>query len=62
MALEPPRCACCCGGAVADAELGVDVVEVLLDGAGCDPERLGDLVVSHAACDELQHLGLSFCQ
>ena len=42
-----------------DAELFVDVLEVLADGARGDPDRLGDLGVRLPGCDELEDLALA---
>jgi hypothetical protein len=53
----------CCGcGSVVDSELGVDVVEVFMDRAGCDPEGVGDLPVSHPFGDVEQHFRLTFAE
>src|SRR5690242_10095507 len=46
-------------GAIRHAELAVDVVEVLLDRAGRDPQALGDGRVAEPAGHELEDLGLS---
>jgi len=43
-----------CLRATLDAELAEDVVDVRLDGAGCDNELIGNLVVGETRSNELE--------
>ena len=47
------------GGAVADSQLGVDALQVRLDGAGADRQGGADLAVAQAARHQLQHRHLA---
>jgi hypothetical protein len=46
------------GGLVADAELGVDVLQMRSDRGGGHAEQFGDLAVSQAMRGEAQDFGL----
>ena len=49
-------------GPAAQAELGEDVADVVLDGLAADVEALGDLGVGQAVAEQVEHLGLALGQ
>src|ERR1043165_4276634 len=46
-------------GAVADSGLGVDVLDVVVDGLPCDDEAVGDLLVRQPSRNQPQHFHLT---
>ena len=49
-------------GPAAQAELGQDVADVVLDGLAADEEAVGDLRVRQAVAEQVEHLGLALGQ
>ena len=46
------NCESRCGAPVSDAEFVKNRAQVCMDGAAAEKERLGDLGIRHAACDQ----------
>src|SRR4029079_15534296 len=44
------------------AELGEDVLDVLVDGAAAEEEGIGDLLIGPVLREQAQHLGVARCQ
>src|SRR6266542_773738 len=59
------RCWFCAGGVggglrpAAQAELGQDVADVVLDGLAAAEQALGDLEIGQPVADEIEHLGFA---